>query len=336
MPLSSEQRRQLYHLMALTRALDLDAVALQRQGVFAAFPPLAGQEAAQCASAFAVGPEDFVFPSYRELGVAVTRGVDLVDYLVAYRGYWNGGLYDPVRSRFAPIASSVGSHSLHAVGWAMGAALDQRAAAALVYFGDGATSEGDVHEAMNYAGVFRAPVVFFVQNNQWAISVPLEKQTAAPIHRKAEAYGFPGLRVDGNDADAVYDATAEALERARAGGGPTLIEALTYRIGAHSTADDPSRYRAAADLEPWRERDPLARLRERLESEGAEEAWFAEVDARVRAEVARVREAVSATQPPPGDEMFDVVYAAPPADIELEKGWFHQAEAAGAAETGDA
>jgi pyruvate dehydrogenase E1 component alpha subunit len=328
-PLSTEERRRLYHQMALTRALDVDAVALQRQGVFAAFPPLAGQEAAQCASAFAAGDGDFVFPSYRELGVAVTRGVDLVEYLVAYRGYWNGGLYDAVGARFAPIASSVGSHSLHAVGWAMGAALDHRPAAALVYFGDGATSEGDVHEAMNYAGVFRAPVVFFVQNNQWAISVPLERQTAAPIHRKADAYGFPGVQVDGNDADAVYEATAEALDRARQGGGPTLIEALTYRIGAHSTADDPSRYRAAADLESWRARDPVTRLRERLVAEGAGEEWFAEVDARVRQEVARVREAVSATRPPSGEEMFDTVYAAPPAELEVEKRWFREAETAG-------
>jgi 2-oxoisovalerate dehydrogenase E1 component alpha subunit len=317
--LATERLRELYRLMLLTRRLDEEAVALQRQGVLTAFPPLTGQEAAQCASAMAAQAGDFIFPSYRELGVAVARGIDLVGYLVAYRGFWNGGLYDPIASRFAPIASSVGSHALHAVGWAMGARLDRSGAAALVYFGDGATSEGDVHEAMNFAGVYRSPVVFFVQNNGWAISLPLEKQTAAPIYKKAEAYGFPGVRVDGNDAEAVHDATAAALERARAGEGPTLIEAMTYRIGPHSTADDPTRYRDAGDVEKWRAEDPLERLRARLAAEGTEKGWFDSTAAGVRAQVAQVREAVSAAQPPSGEEMFDVVYAAPPPDLDAQK-----------------
>jgi pyruvate dehydrogenase E1 component alpha subunit len=317
--LTIERLQELYRLMLFTRRLDEEAVALQRQGVLTAFPPLTGQEAAQCASAMAAGIDDFIFPSYRELGVAVARGIDLAGYLVAYRGFWNGGLYDPVASRFAPIASSVGSHALHAVGWAMGARLDGRGAAAMVYFGDGATSEGDVHEAMNFAGVFRSPVVFFVQNNGWAISLPLEKQTAAPIFKKAEAYGFLGVRVDGNDAEAVYDVTAAALARARSGEGPTLIEAMTYRIGPHSTADDPTRYRDAGDVERRRADDPLDRLRARLAAEGTGEAWFEATDAGVREQVTLTREAVSAAQPPGGEEMFDVVYAAPPPGIEGQK-----------------
>lgn len=324
--LDAERLRELYRLMLLTRRLDQEAVAMQRQGELAAFPPLAGQEAAQCASALAIEDGDFAFPSFRELGVAVVRGVDLVQYLVAYRGHWNGGAYDVFERGFAPIASSIGTHVPHAVGWAMGAALDGRRVAAIAYFGDGATSEGVVMEAMNFAGVFRAPVVFFVQNNQWAISVPVERQTAAPIYRKADAYGFPGVQVDGNDALAVYAATAEALERARAGDGPALIEALTYRLGAHSTADDPSRYRDPAALEPWRAKDPLVRLRTVLEERGVEAAWFDEAEGATRAEVARVRAAVVAASPPGGEEMFDFVFANPPAELETQKAWWRESE----------
>lgn len=306
--------------MALTRRLDQEAVALQRQGELTAFPPLTGQEAAQVGSAYALEPADFAFPSYRELGVALVRGVDLVEYLRAYRGDWNGGLYDPLARNFGPIASSVGSHALHAVGWAMGAALDGGGRAAIVYFGDGATSEGDVHEAMNFAGVFKAPVVFFVQNNQWAISVPLDRQTAGPIHRKAEGYGFPGLRIDGNDVLEVHRATSEALQRARAGQGPTLLEALTYRIGAHSTADDPTRYRQAAEVEPWHAQDPLARFRAQLDDPD----YCAQVDAEVEARVAEIRAALTGTPAPDPEEMFEFVYAEPPATLASQREDFRQ------------
>jgi len=313
--LSAEQERELYRLMAFTRRVDQEAVALQRQGELTAFPPLTGQEAAQVGSAYALEPADFAFPSYRELGVAIVRGVDLVEYLRAYRGDWNGGLYDPLRHNFGPIASSVGSHALHAVGWAMGAALDGGGKAAIAYFGEGATSEGDVHEAMNFAGVFKAPVVFFVQNNQWAISVPVDRQTAAPIHRKAEAYGFPGVRIDGNDALEVHRATAEALERARRGEGPTLVEALTYRIGAHSTADDPTRYRRAAEVEPWRAQDPLARLARRLDDPG----FIREVEAENEARVAELRERLLEAPRADPEEMFEFVYADPPAHLAAQR-----------------
>jgi len=310
-----EQERELYRLMALTRRLDQEAVALQRQGELTAFPPLTGQEAAQVGSAYALQAQDFAFPSYRELGVAIVRGVDPVEYLLAYRGDWNGGLYDPFAHGFGPIASSVGSHSLHAVGWAMGAALDGGGRAAIVYFGEGATSEGDVHEAMNFAGVFKAPIVFFVQNNQWAISVPLDRQTAGPIHRRAEGYGFPGLRIDGNDARGVYSTTAEALARARAGQGPTLIEALTYRVGAHSTADDPNRYRSPAEVDPWRAQDPLARLRQQLD----DEAFCAGIEEENEARVAEIRARLVATPAPDPEEMFDFVYAEPPATLAAQR-----------------
>jgi 2-oxoisovalerate dehydrogenase E1 component alpha subunit len=308
--LEAARLRELYRLMRRVRALDVEAMNLQRQGELTAYAPLAGQEAAQVGSAYALEPGDFAFPSYRELGVAVTRGADVAAYLLAYRGIWHGGMHDPLAARMAPNASPVGSHLLHAVGWAMGRRLDRAADCAIVYFGDGATSEGDALEAFNFAGVFRAPVVFLCQNNQWAISVPLEKQTAAPIWRKAEAFGFPGVRVDGNDVLAVYQATREALARARADGTPTLVEALTYRVGPHSTADDPSRYRHQDEVERWRRRDPIDRYRKFLEAEKvAGEDFFAEVETEVREELAGVRAAVTAAEARPLEEIFEFMFA---------------------------
>src|SRR5213593_400397 len=201
--LKEEELRELYRLMALTRRADLEATALQRQGELAVYPPLIGQEAAQVGSAFALEESDWIFPSYRELGAAVVRGVDLVQYLHFYRATWHGGTYDPTEHRFGMVSVPVGSQTLHAVGYALGLKLDGKPECSLVYFGDGATSEGDVHEAFGFAAVFRAPVVFFCQNNHWAISVPLERQTVAPIWKKAEGHGFPGVAVDGNDVLAV-------------------------------------------------------------------------------------------------------------------------------------
>ena len=314
--LDHDRLKDLYRLMAITRRVDQEAVALQRQGELVAFPPLAGQEAAQVGSAAALRPTDYIFPSYRELGAAVARGVDLAAYLQAYRGIWNGGMYDPEQHHFAPIASSVGSHVLHAVGWAMGRRKDGVDDCAIAYFGDGASSEGDVHEAMNFGGVFRAPVIFFVQNNGWAISVPSERQTAGEIWRRAEGCGFPGLRIDGNDVEEVFGATADAAERARSGAGPTLIEAMTYRIGAHSTADDATRYREAAEVEPWLAKDPVERLRRRLAGEAA---FFDAVEEEARTVVAGLRASLAEARPRPLKEMFDFVYAEPPAGLRLQR-----------------
>src|SRR5436190_13634880 len=212
--LKDEDLRELYRLLMLTRRADLEATALQRQGELAVYPPLIGQEAAQVGSAFALEESDWMFPSYRELGAAVVRGVDLVEYLHFYRATWHGGTYDANAHRFGHVSVPVGSQILHAVGYAMGSKLDGTGIASLVYFGDGATSEGDFHEGCNFAAVFKAPVVFFCQNNQWAISVPLASQTVAPIWQKAQAYGFPGVQVDGNDVLAVFQATREAAARA--------------------------------------------------------------------------------------------------------------------------
>ena len=313
---AAETARGLYRWMALTRAIDAAATALQRQGELAVYPQLLGQEAAQVGSAAALETDDWIFPSYRELGAALVRGIDLVEYLAFYRATWHGGMWDPIRHRFAMVSVPVASQLLHAVGYAMGARLDGRPECALVYFGDGATSQGDFHEACNFAGVFRAPVVFFCQNNQWAISVPLAKQTAAPIHRKAEAYGFPGVRVDGNDVLAVHRAVGEAAERAREGGGPTLIEAVTYRMAAHSTADDASRYQPPDEIASWHDADPIERLRAWLTSKGAADPSFLEaVDAEARALAARTRNGVLAMEPRPAEELFAWVYADLPPDL---------------------
>jgi 2-oxoisovalerate dehydrogenase E1 component alpha subunit len=307
--LKEEDLRQLYRLMSLTRRADLESTALQRQGELAVYPPLIGQEAAQVGSAFALADQDWIFPSYRELGAAVVRGVDLGQYLHFYRATWHGGTYDATEHRFGYVSVPVGSQILHAVGYALGSKLDSLPVVTLVYFGDGATSEGDFHEGCNFAAVFEAPVVFLCQNNQWAISVPVSAQTVAPIWRKAEAYGFPGVQVDGNDVLAVYLATKEAAERARSDGMPTLIEAVTYRIGPHSTADDATRYRDSDEVERWKALDPLERYRSWLASSGAaDEGFFESVEAESKEFARRLRSDVIGSDPRPVEELFAWVF----------------------------
>jgi 2-oxoisovalerate dehydrogenase E1 component alpha subunit len=307
--LKEEDLRALYRSMALTRQVDLECTALQRQGELAVYPPLIGQEAAQVGSAYALGDEDFVFPSYREVGVAVVRGIDLVEYMHFHRGTRHGGIDDPVAKRFGEISVPVSSQTLHAVGWAMGAKKDGRNACSIVCFGGGPPSQGDFHEACNFAGVFGSPVVFFCQNNAWAISVPLSKQTSAPIWRKAEAYGFPGIRVDGNDVLASYAVTAEAVARARSGDGPTLIEAVTYRMGPHSTADDRSRYQPTEEIERWRKLDPLVRFRTFLQNEDVIDATFLDqVERDAKELAATVRAGIAGAPPRDIREMFGWVF----------------------------
>jgi pyruvate dehydrogenase E1 component alpha subunit len=318
--LKEEDLRELYRLMALTRRADLEATALQRQGELAVYPPLIGQEAAQVGSAFALEESDWIFPSYRELGAAVVRGVDLVEYLHFYRATWHGGTYDANAHRFGYVSVPVGSQILHAVGYAMGAKMDGISLCSLVYFGDGATSEGDFHEGCNFAAVFKAPVVFFCQNNQWAISVPVSAQTVAPIWRKADAYGFPGVRVDGNDVLAVYQATREAAARARDDGVPTLIEAVTYRLGPHSTADDASRYRSEDEVAGWKARDPLERYRGWLETTGTADAgFFDEVEQQGKDFAQRMRKGVTESGPRPVAELFEWVFADLPPHLARQK-----------------
>jgi 2-oxoisovalerate dehydrogenase E1 component subunit alpha len=312
--------RELYRTMALVRALNDEAIRLQRQGVLLGFAPCTGQEAAQVGSASVLDRErDFAFQTYRELGVAVTLGVDVAGLFAHFRGYADGGSYDIRAARLAPLQSVVGGTALHATGFALGAKLDGTGGCAVAYFGDGASSQGEVHEAMNFAGVFELPVVFFCQNNGWAISVPSAAQIAGgSVAARGAGYGLAGVAVDGNDVLAVHEATAAAVARARAGDGATVIEALTYRTGPHATSDDPSRYRAESD--EWLARDPLALARAQLE-----DAFVAEVDADVAAEVEAVRERVLALEPPTFDEQLGLVYERPPASaLEQTRRWLEE------------
>jgi 2-oxoisovalerate dehydrogenase E1 component alpha subunit len=318
-PPTPEQLRELYSLMAAVRQLDVSAVAWQRQGIIPGYAPELGQEAAQVGSGYAVDTSrDFVFPTYREMGVARAMGVDMVKYMSTHKASWHGGLYDPQASRLAPIQAVVAGSVLHAVGWAHGQTLegtppDGRSAVAMAYFGDGASSQGDVHEAMNFAAVLKAPVVFFVQNNGWAISVPTDRQVAGgSVAARAAGYGIPALQVDGNDVVAVLQATQRAFAHSRTGKGPVLIEAMTYRRGPHSTSDDPGRYRSLSEERDGAGEDPLERFRRRLLSDGiAGEEFFARAQAAAAAETESVREGLEALGPRPGGEMFDLVFQEP-------------------------
>jgi pyruvate dehydrogenase E1 component alpha subunit len=266
--LSDAEIRRMYELMVFARTFDERALSLQREGRLGTYPSILGQEAAQVGSALALSPADRVFPSFREMGVQLALGYPPHQILQ----YWAGderGQITPDQLNVFPVCVSVGTHIPHAVGAAMAARYRHEPAVAVAYFGDGATSKGDFHEAFNMAGVFRLPVVFICQNNQWAISVPLAGQTAAAtMAQKALAYGFEGVQVDGNDVFAVYRAMGEALDRARSGGGPTFIECLTYRMGNHTTSDDAGRYRSAAEVAAWAVKDPLLRLRRFMASRG--------------------------------------------------------------------
>ena len=326
--------RGLYRDMVLVRRFDAEATALQRQGELGLFPPALGQEAAQIGSGRALAAQDYVFPSYREHGVAHTRGVELSDLLRQFRGIDHGG-WDAAAHNFHLYTLVIGSHTLHATGYAMGVQRDglvgtgdpERDTAVVVYFGDGATSQGDTSEALVFAAVNNAPVVFFCQNNQWAISEPTEKQSRVPIVERGRGFGVPSVRVDGNDVLATYAVTQEALERARSGGGPTFVEAYTYRMGAHTTSDDPTRYRSAAEEEHWRQRDPIDRLRLHLEARGElGEEFLAELAADGDALGVRLRAAVRAMEPPSTATLFQHVYADAHAVVEAERAWFERYE----------
>jgi len=265
--ISSAQLLSLLRDMIVLRRLDSEGVALQRQGQLGLWAPCQGQEAAQIGSARALKNDDVVFPSYRETGVMLARGAQPGDYVRMWRGE-EGAAYDPAVMHMAPLQIIIGAQTLHAVGYALGILHDGSDQVAVTYFGDGATSQGDVNEAMVFASSYRAPVVFICQNNHWAISEPVAVQSQHPIAGRAPGFGIPSMRVDGNDVLAVFAATRWALEQAR-GGTPAFLELVTYRMGPHTTADDPTRYRDPAELEYWRGKDPLARVEALLRAEGA-------------------------------------------------------------------
>jgi 2-oxoisovalerate dehydrogenase E1 component alpha subunit len=300
-----------YRDMAIVRRICNEATSLQRQGQLALWAPVLGQEGAQIGCGRALEPSDFTFPSYREHGVAWCRGVPPEDMLRIFRAVTNGG-WDPQRYRHNVPTVVLGNQALHAVGYAMGVQRDGAEEAVMTFFGDGASSQGDVLESFVWASSFNAPIVFFCQNNQWAISEPSSLQTKIPIYHRAQGFGFPGVRVDGNDVLAVYEVTKRALDHARAGAGPTLIEAFTYRMGAHTTSDDPTRYRIDAEVEIWKHRDPIERVKSLLVHEFKVKAVaFDEVAREADSIALKLREDVLAMDRPDPLSMFDHAYAAP-------------------------
>jgi 2-oxoisovalerate dehydrogenase E1 component alpha subunit len=307
--LTAAEVQDLYRDMLFARRLDTEAMALQRQGELGLWAPLLGQEAAQVGTAAALKPEDFVFPSYREHAIALARGVTIPELLKNWRGTEHGG-WDAEKVRMALYAIVIGAQTLQAVGYAMGVQRDDAAEAVLACFGDGASSQGDVNEAFVWASAQNAPVVFLCQNNQWAISAPVETQTRVPLYRRAHGFGFPGVRVDGNDVFACLAVARDALVRARNGEGPTLIEALTYRMSSHTSSDDPTRYRASAELEAWRMKDPIDRVRAYLtKNELAGDDFFEAVDAEAGALGRQIRADCRALPDPRPEAIFEQVYA---------------------------
>jgi pyruvate dehydrogenase E1 component alpha subunit len=311
--LTADEIKALYRDLALVRRIDFEAIALQRQGELGIWASLLGQEAAQVGSGRALGSRDMAFPTYREHGVAWCRGVDPAKLLELYRGVSHGG-WDPKEHNFHLYTIVIGAQTLHATGYAMGiqrdGAVGEDGEAAIVYFGDGATSQGDVNEAFIWASVNNAPVVFFCQNNQWAISEPLDRQTRIPLYQRARGFGFPGLQVDGNDVFACLAVTRHAMQAAREGQGPTLIEAFTYRMGAHTTTDDPTRYRLSAELESWKLKDPIERVKQYLiRSRMAEESFFTGIAAEADDVGRRVRKACLEMPDPDPLAIFSNVYA---------------------------
>jgi pyruvate dehydrogenase E1 component subunit alpha len=314
--LSADDLRRLYRGMLIGRRLDERMLRLQRQGRIGTFAPIKGQEASQIGSVFALRPADWMVPSFRETAAMLWRGWPIEKILLFFAGYLEGGQPAPDQ-RDLPVSIPVATQLPHAVG--LGYAIHYRGddAVVMAYCGDGATSEGDFHEALNFAGVWHVPVVFVVQNNQWAISVPLKKQThSRTLAQKALAYGFPGMQVDGNDVLAVAVASRAAVDRARAGGGPTLIECITYRLGVHTTADDPTKYRSQEEVEAWERKDPLTRFRAYLEKKNLLEPAL---EAQVDEEIGSAVRAFEASPPPDPLAAFDHAYALPPPHLEAQR-----------------
>jgi pyruvate dehydrogenase E1 component alpha subunit len=312
--------RELHRAMVLGRRFDTQATALAKQGKLAVYPSSRGQDACQVGAAHALRDQDWLFPTYRDSVAVLSRGVPAQQTLTLLRGDWHCG-YDPYEYRVAPQCTPLATNTLHAVGLAYAARLKQQDQVALVLLGDGATSEGDTHEALNFAAVWKAPAVFLVQNNGYAISVPLAKQTAAPtLASKGIGYGVPSLLIDGNDAAAVYAAVRAGRERAAAGGGPTLIEAITYRIEAHTNADDATRYRASAEVSEWLERDPIARLEAYLRAAGLlDDAAAGRLAAEAERLAGEVRMSMNAEVAVDPAELFEHVYARPTAALERQR-----------------
>ncbi len=322
------------HMVAVRR-FDIEAGNLQRQGQLALWIPSTGQEAAQVGSGFAAKPQDHIFPAYREHAVGRIRGLDLMRLIEMLRGLSHGG-WDPAETgNFHLYTLVIGSQSLHATGYAMGMQFDgvvgtgdpEKDAAVLVYFGDGATSQGDVNEAYVFAASYQTPQVFFLQNNHWAISVPVERQSRTPLYLRAAGFGIDSVQIDGNDVLASYAATTLALDAARSGKGPRFIEALTYRMGAHTSSDDPTKYREHEDVEFWSHRDPITRFESYLRGRGVADSFFAEVATEAEDLAADTRARVASLTDPTSEKIFEHVYTEPHPGVDAQRAWHAAYEA---------
>jgi 2-oxoisovalerate dehydrogenase E1 component alpha subunit len=329
---TDDEYRELYRDLVTVRRLDTEATALQRQGELGIWASLLGQEAAQVGSGRALRPQDMAFPTYREHGVLYCRGIDPIMPFGLFRGVDQGG-WDPNEFKFNTYTIVIGSQTLHATGYAMGITMDGKTGgpdgeAVIAYFGDGATSQGEVNEGFVWSGVVHAPIVFFCQNNQYAISEPLERQTRIPLYRRSAGYGFPGVRIDGNDVLASYAVTRAALDHARNGQGPTLIEAYTYRMGAHTSSDDPTRYRIASEVESWKLKDPISRMKAFLTKQQlAGDDFFGEVDETAGKLALDLRERVLALPDPQPVSMFDNAYPGGSPEVDAQRAQFEQYQA---------
>ena len=332
--LSDDVLERFYRDMVVSRRLDVAGANLQRQGQLALWVPSHGQEAAQVGSAHAARAQDHIFPSYREHIVGMIRGLDPVNILSLLRGATLGGWNPAENGNFHLYTLVLASQTLHATGYAMGVQFDglsgtgdpEADTAVLVYYGDGSTSQGDASEALVFASSYQTPQVFFVQNNQWAISVPVSRQSRSPLSLRGGGFGMPGVRIDGNDVLVSYAVTRQSLEEARAGDGPSLIEAETYRMGAHTTADDPTKYRTDAEVAYWAERDPITRYRAWLEGRGASAAFFDEVDGEAADVAADVRRRALDLPAPTREKIFAHVYSEPHPLMDEELAWLESYE----------
>jgi len=333
--LSDEQLREFHRQMVVIRKIDLDAANLQRQGQLAMWIPSLGQEAAQVGSGFAAKPQDHIFPSYREHVVAKIRGVDPIRIIELLRGLSHGGWDPKDHNNFHLYTLVLGSQTLHATGYAMGIQFDEATAtgnpdsdeAVIVYFGDGSTSQGDVSESLVFAASYQTPQVFFLQNNHWAISVPVSRQSRTPLYLRPSGFGIPGVQIDGNDVLASYAVTSDNLDKARSGKGPQFIEALTYRMGAHTTSDDPTKYRENAELDFWTRHDAIARFELFLRAKGEGDAFFAEVKQEGEDLAADIRARTIALGVPTTESIFTNVYSEPHPLMDEQYAWLTQYEA---------
>lgn len=335
--LTEADHRKFYRDMVVIRRFDTEATNLQRQGQLALWVPSHGQEGAQVGSAHAAKPQDHIFPAYREHAVGMIRGIDVLEIIRVLRGLTHGGWdpTNPAHKNFHIYTLVIGSQALHATGYGMGINFDGATntgnldtdQAVMVYFGDGATSQGDVSEAFVFAASYQTPQVFFIQNNHWAISVPVSVQARVPLYKRGEGFGIPGVQVDGNDVFASYAVTAKQLDDARSGKGPSLIEAHTYRIGAHTSSDDPTKYRTDAELDSWIARDPIVRMEAFLRNSGAPQSFFDGVHEEAADFASDIRRRTVTLENPEPASMFNNVYTDPHPVVEEQAAWLAAYEA---------